>query len=71
MKLAEGSQNGSKALWEKEKLLVTSVFKRHVLQTRKTRGLFGKGLKALNDKLLRHFNLKLMKYTRKQARNYK
>ena len=41
-----------KTLWEKEKLLVTgnfsfsySVFKRHVLQTRKNQGLFGKGLK--------------------------
>ena len=38
-------------MWEKEKLLVTSnfsfshiVFKRHVLQTRKNQGLFGKGL---------------------------
>ena len=37
-------------LWDKEKLLVTSnfsfsysVFKRHVLQTRKKQGLFGKG----------------------------
>ena len=38
-------------MWEKEKLLVTSnfsfsrsVFKRHVLQTHKNQGLFGKGL---------------------------
>ena len=37
--------------WEKEKLLITSnfsfsygVFKRLVMQTRKNRGLFGKGL---------------------------
>ena len=41
-----------KTLWEKEKLLVTSkfsfshsVFKRLVLQTRKTQGFFGKGLR--------------------------
>ena len=40
-----------KTLWEKEKLLVTSnfpfshsVFKRLLLQTRKKKGLFGKGL---------------------------
>ena len=45
--------NGWKKLWEKEKLVVTSnfsfshsVFKRHVLQTRKNQGLFGKGLKS-------------------------
>ena len=51
MKMAERSQNRSKTLWEKEKLLVTSnfsfshsVFKRLVLQTRKDQGLFGKGL---------------------------
>ena len=38
-------------MWEKDKLLVTSnfsfshiFFKRHVLQTRKNQGLFGKGL---------------------------
>ena len=51
MKMAEGSPNGLKTLWEKEKLLVTSnfslfhsVFDRHVLQTRKNQGLFGKEL---------------------------
>ena len=51
MKIAESSQNGKKTLREKEKLLVMSnfsfshsVFKRIVLQTRKTQGLFGKGL---------------------------
>ena len=51
MKLVESSPNGKKTMWEKEKLLVTSdfsfshnVFKRHVLQTRKNQGLFGKGL---------------------------
>ena len=49
--IAESSPNGYKTLWEKEKLLVTSsfsfshsVFKRLVLQTRKSKGLFGKGL---------------------------
>ena len=43
--------NGEKTLWEKEKLLITSnfsfshsVFKRLVLQTLKSQGLFGKGL---------------------------
>ena len=52
MKTAEGLPKGYKTLWEKEKLLVTSiflfslsVFKRLVLQTRKNRGLFGKMLK--------------------------
>ena len=42
--------------WEKEKLLVTSnfyfshsVLKRHVLQTCKNQGLFGKGLKEFVD----------------------
>ena len=40
--MKESSPNGWKTLWEKEKLLVTS--KRHVLQTRKNQGLFGKGL---------------------------
>ena len=43
-------------MWEKEKLLVTSnfsfphiVFKGHVLQTRKNRGLFGKGLTTMSS----------------------
>ena len=51
MKMAESSQNGKKALWEKEKLLVTSnfsfshrVFKKPVQQTPKNQGLFGKWL---------------------------
>ena len=51
IKMAESFPNGEKTLWEKEKLLVTSnfsfshsVFKRHLLQTRKNQGLFGKGL---------------------------
>ena len=46
MKMAEGSPNGWKTIWENEKLLVESnfsfshsVFKRPVLQTRKTPGL--------------------------------
>ena len=46
-------QRGRKALWEKEKLLVTSnfffshsVFKRLILQTRKNQGLFGKEFKV-------------------------
>ena len=50
--MAESSLKGWKTLWEKEKLLVRSnssfshsVFKRRVLQTRKSQGLFGKGLK--------------------------
>ena len=45
-----------KTLWEKEKLLVTSnfsfsysVFERLVLRTRKNQGLFGKGLKELDQ----------------------
>ena len=45
------SPKGYKTLWEKEKLLVMSnfsfshnVFKRLVLQTRKSKGLFGKEL---------------------------
>ena len=51
-KMAKSSPNVLKTLWEKEKLLITSnfsfshsVFKWLVLQTRKNRGLFGKGLK--------------------------
>ena len=46
--MGESSLNGEKTLWEKEKLLVKSnssfsygVFKRLVVQTRKTQGLFG------------------------------
>ena len=55
MKMAESSPNGSKTLWEKEKLLASSnfsfshnVFKRLILQIRKSRGLFGKGLNSNN-----------------------
>ena len=52
MKMAESSPKEKKTLWEKEKPLVTSnfsffphiVFKGLVQQTRKTKGLFGKGL---------------------------
>ena len=50
--MAESRPKGLKTWWEKEKLLVTSnfsisnrVFKRIVLQTCKTKGLFRKGLK--------------------------
>ena len=53
MKMAESSPNGSKTMWEKERLLVTSnfsfscsFFKRLLLQTRKNQVLFGKGLKS-------------------------
>ena len=51
IKMVESSLREWKTLWEKEKLLFTSnfsfsysVFKRLLLQTRKNRGLFGKGL---------------------------
>ena len=54
--MAEGSpKEYKKALWEKEKFLITSsfsfshsVFKRLVLQTRKHKGLFGKGQILVN-----------------------
>ena len=49
--MAESFPNRSKTLWEKDKLLATSnfsfshsAFKRSELQTRKSLGLFGKGL---------------------------
>ena len=48
MKMTECSQNGWKTLWEKEKLLATrnfsfshNVFKRLILQIRKSQGLLG------------------------------
>ena len=51
MKMPESSAKEPKTLSEKKKMLVTSnfsfshsVFKRLVLQTRKNKGLFGKGL---------------------------
>ena len=60
--MGEGSLKGSKSLWEKEILLVmsnfsfsNSVFLRLVLQTRKNRGLFGKGL--TKDKVLYEIKL--------------
>ena len=63
MKVAESYFKGSKTLWEKEKLLVTSnfsfsqsVFKGLVLQTRKNQGLFGKGLNLV---LLFDFKIEL------------
>ena len=58
MKMAESSPNGSKTLWEMEKLLVMSnfsfshsVFKSLSLQTRKNQGLFGKGFIGFNATL--------------------
>ena len=52
MNMTKSFQKGYKTLWEKEKLLVTSnfsfshsVFKRHILYTRKNQDLFGKGLR--------------------------
>ena len=49
--MAKSSPKGKKTLWELEKLLFTcnnsfshSVFKNLILQTRKNKGLFGKGL---------------------------
>ena len=57
MKMVESSPNEQKTLWEKDKLLVTSnfsfsrgVLKTFVLQTRKNKGLFGKGLNDLIKK---------------------
>ena len=54
-KFAESSPKGKKALWKKEKLLVTSnfsyshnVFRRLVLQTRKNKSFFWKGLFTSN-----------------------
>ena len=53
MKIAESSPHRWKTLWEKEKLLIMSnfffshsVFKRLLLQTRKTQASFVKGLKC-------------------------
>ena len=44
--MAESYPNGKKTLWEKEKLLVTSVFKRLVSQGRQKVSLCGNGLNA-------------------------
>ena len=59
MKMAESYQKGYETLWEKDKCLIVSnfsfslsVFKRHVRQTYKNQGLFGKGLKAFADNIL-------------------
>ena len=56
MKIPESPPKGWKTRWEKEKLLVKSnfsfshsVFKRLVLQTRKTQGLFGEGFRKNKD----------------------
>ena len=58
--MADSSPQGQKTLWEKEKLLLTSnfsfshrVFERHVLQTRKNKGLFGKGFEFLTGYALK------------------
>ena len=61
--MAASYPNGSKTLWEKEKLLVTSnfsfshsVFKRLVMQICENQGLFGKGLNTCSIQLHRfHF----------------
>ena len=42
--MAESSPKAYRTLWEKEKLLITSVFKILIRQTSKNKGLFGKGL---------------------------
>ena len=54
--MAESPLRGLKALWEKEKLLVTnsfsfshSVFQRLLLQTRKNQGKFGKELNTIQS----------------------
>ena len=65
MKMKESPPKGWKTLLEKEKLLFTSnvcflhsvFFKRLVLQTRKNKGLFGKGL-ILNHIILTFNDLK-------------
>ena len=55
---AEGSLNGKKTVWKKEKLLIMSnfsfsqnVFKRLILQTHKNKGFFGKGLKLKTQRV--------------------
>ena len=54
--MVESSPNGKKTLWVKEKLLFTSIFsftysvlKRIVLQTRKNKDLFKKGLNSVHE----------------------
>ena len=75
MKMAESATNGQKKLWEKVKLLVTSnfpfsqsVFKGLVLQTRKNKGLFGKGLRrkvgCKHVSMLRQYKLAEQKYSK-------
>ena len=53
--MAESSPYGQKTQWEKGEiaryeqfLLFPLCFQRHVLQTRKNQGLFGKGLKLIS-----------------------
>ena len=54
--MKESSSNGWKTLWDKEKLLVTSIFSfshsvftRLVLQTHKNQGLFGKDADCIEN----------------------
>ena len=65
--MGESSPKGWKTLWEKGKLLVASnfsfsrcVFKRVLLQTRKNKGLFGKGLTDIHNKIIDYSNFKSM-----------
>ena len=51
IKMVESSPNGLKTLWEKQKLLVTSVLS--VLQTCENTGYFRKGLKPRGESLLK------------------
>ena len=53
MKMAESFLNWKKTLWGKEKLhILSSVFKRLVLQTRKNQGLFGKALRYRDNSMM-------------------
>ena len=63
--MAESSPSGLKTLWKKEKSLVTSnfafshsVFKRLLLQTRRSHSLFGSVNSIPNDKILDGSKLK-------------
>ena len=63
--MEESYPKGSKTLWEKEKLLVTSnfsfshsVFKRLVSQGHQNGSLYGNGLTLPNDKILDMTKLK-------------
>ena len=61
--MAESSLKRVETLWEKEKLLIitnfsffNSVFKRHILQTCKNKGLFGKVFIKCCDLFLKYFD---------------